>query len=98
VVVSSGRVVRIEEWCLWGGQPSNIILITKNNDGEITCAVSDPEHGGRVCCGMTAEEAIPKLHPTVRGRYIDALHMVNPTRAQLKKLFGLRHRVVFQMA
>ncbi|MFA6252775.1 MAG: hypothetical protein WCV69_00690 [Patescibacteria group bacterium] len=86
IEIQGGRVVSLEEWCMWNGEPALTLQVSRITSGYSVC-VSDPEHGGHAPRqGATLQEAaVDVLHPEVIGKLETLFGMKNPAEAQIRE-------------
>src|SRR5581483_11152768 len=84
VVIKGGKVIRVDEWCLWNGTPWMTVQISR--EGKEFCShIGDPEHGGGSAQG-SLEEVLEPFHPDIRAKYLNLFGLKNPDETAINNL------------
>jgi len=67
IVVQSGRVIQVEHWVAWNGEPYPAIVVTRKGDQFIS-HIGDPEHGGGQNHGSLLA-VTEGFHPNIQRQY-----------------------------
>lgn len=94
IEIQDGKVVRIEEWTMWNGQPWPTFTLTRTTrlggPESFRCSMGDPEHGGGSASG-SLEHVLEGLHPEIARKYTEVMEMVEPTGHKILHTPGFEH-------
>jgi len=93
-----GRVVQVETWTLWNGEPwctIDIGLETNPNvraRGEYFAHIGSPEHGGGSVWG-SLEQVLAGLHPEIQKQYLQLFGFEKPDQSAVDQLGFRGYRI-----
>jgi len=94
ITVKGDRVVRYELWAPWKGTSTQLVLITRTEDGFHATVLRDPKHGKLVCTADTIAAAASQLDTDTLSRLIELFALPRPSLRPIQSLFP-GHSVAF---